>query len=163
HEKGYQHFVYAPVGFVSDHLEVLFDNDYECKVVCDELGVHYYRPEMPNTDPQFIETLAKVVLDKTKNRSEEHTSELQSRFDLVFLLSFPTRRSSDLHEKGYQHFVYAPVGFVSDHLEVLFDNDYECKVVCDELGVHYYRPEMPNTDPQFIETLAKVVLDKTKN
>ncbi|HLR53765.1 MAG TPA: ferrochelatase [Pseudogracilibacillus sp.] len=67
HEKGYQHFVYAPVGFVSDHLEVLFDNDYECKVVCDELGVHYYRPEMPNTDPQFIETLAKVVLDKTKN------------------------------------------------------------------------------------------------
>src|SRR5699024_3356381 len=31
------------------------------------------------------------------------------------------------HEKGYQHFVYAPVGFVSDHLEVLFDNDYECK------------------------------------
>lgn len=66
-EKGYQHFVYAPVGFVSDHLEVLFDNDYECKVVCDELGVNYYRPEMPNTNPQFIETLAKVVLEKAKN------------------------------------------------------------------------------------------------
>src|SRR5699024_9704180 len=30
------------------------------------------------------------------NRSEEHTSELQSRFDLVYLHSFPTRRSSDL-------------------------------------------------------------------
>src|SRR5437868_3852159 len=29
-------------------------------------------------------------------RSEEHTSELQSRFDLVDFLSFPTRRSSDL-------------------------------------------------------------------
>src|SRR5207249_3660364 len=29
-------------------------------------------------------------------RSEEHTSELQSRFDLVYLHSFPTRRSSDL-------------------------------------------------------------------
>src|SRR5699024_7068079 len=29
-------------------------------------------------------------------RSEEHTSELQSRFDLVYLYSFPTRRSSDL-------------------------------------------------------------------
>lgn len=67
----------------------------------------------------------------------------------------------DLYEqKGYRTFVYAPVGFVSDHLEVLYDNDYECKVVCDELGAGYYRPEMPNTDPLFIETLAKVVLNK---
>jgi len=63
-EKGYRTFVYAPVGFVSDHLEVLYDNDYECKVVCDELGASYYRPEMPNTDPLFIETLAKVILEE---------------------------------------------------------------------------------------------------
>lgn len=61
-EKGYRTFVYAPVGFVSDHLEVLYDNDYECKVVCDEVGAAYYRPEMPNTHPLFIETLADVVL-----------------------------------------------------------------------------------------------------
>src|SRR5699024_4741265 len=54
----------------------------------------------------------------------------------------------DLHrKKGYKAFVYAPVGFVSDHLEVLYDNDYECKVVCDELGASYYRPNMPNTHP----------------
>src|SRR5690625_544264 len=65
----------------------------------------------------------------------------------------------DLYEdKGYRTFVYAPVGFVSDHLEVLYDNDYECKVVCDEVGANYYRPEMPNTHPLFIETLGKVVL-----
>ncbi|MDY0407640.1 ferrochelatase [Virgibacillus soli] len=69
----------------------------------------------------------------------------------------------DLYEKkGYRTFVYAPVGFVSDHLEVLYDNDYECKVVCDELGAAYYRPEMPNTDPLFIETLSKVILNKVK-
>ncbi len=67
----------------------------------------------------------------------------------------------DLHaEKGYESFVYTPVGFVSDHLEVLYDNDYECKVVCDEVGANYYRPKMPNTDPLFIETLAKVVLNQ---
>lgn len=66
-EKGYTTFVYAPVGFVSDHLEILYDNDYECKVVCDELGVEYRRPSMPNTDPLFIETLAKVVLTKAND------------------------------------------------------------------------------------------------
>lgn len=66
HEKGYRSFIYAPVGFVADHLEVLYDNDYECKVVCDELGAKYYRPEMPNVHPLFIETLAEVVLKHEK-------------------------------------------------------------------------------------------------
>ncbi|RKQ31293.1 ferrochelatase [Oceanobacillus halophilus] len=68
-EKGYRSFVYAPVGFVADHLEVLYDNDYECKVVCDELGVNYYRPEMPNVHPQFINTLAEVVLNTAKSEA----------------------------------------------------------------------------------------------
>ncbi|MCF3942041.1 ferrochelatase [Oceanobacillus alkalisoli] len=66
-ENGYRSFIYAPVGFVADHLEVLYDNDYECKVVCDEVGANYYRPEMPNVAPLFIETLADVVL-KTEKR-----------------------------------------------------------------------------------------------
>ncbi|TFB22075.1 ferrochelatase [Filobacillus milosensis] len=65
-QKGYQAFVYAPVGFVSDHLEVLFDNDVECKDVCDDIQASYYRPEMPNSHPKFISTLAKVVLDTMK-------------------------------------------------------------------------------------------------
>ncbi|MBV6682875.1 ferrochelatase [Bacillus sp. JRC01] len=65
----------------------------------------------------------------------------------------------DLHEKkGYKTFVYTPVGFVSDHLEVLYDNDYECKVVTDEIAAAYYRPEMPNSKPEFIDALADVVL-----
>lgn len=65
----------------------------------------------------------------------------------------------ELHEqKGYSTFVYTPVGFVADHLEVLFDNDYECKVVTDEIGANYYRPEMPNTQPLFIDAMSDVVL-----
>jgi ferrochelatase len=65
----------------------------------------------------------------------------------------------ELHEqKGYTSFVYTPVGFVTDHLEVLFDNDYECKVVTDEIGAKYYRPEMPNTQPLFIDAMSDVVL-----
>ncbi|RLL45027.1 ferrochelatase [Oceanobacillus piezotolerans] len=70
----------------------------------------------------------------------------------------------DLYEqKGYRSFVYAPVGFVANHLEVLYDNDYECKVVCDEVGANYYRPEMPNANPEFIQMLAHVVLNATKS
>lgn len=61
HEKAYKHFIYTPVGFVAEHLEVLYDNDYECKVVTDELGAAYHRPPMPNADPEFLEVLKTVV------------------------------------------------------------------------------------------------------
>ncbi|MEH7389183.1 ferrochelatase [Bacillus sp. JJ1474] len=66
--EGYKAFVYTPVGFVSDHLEVLYDNDYECKVVTDEIGASYYRPPMPNDQPEFIEALAAVILRKLANK-----------------------------------------------------------------------------------------------
>ncbi|GAB3790101.1 ferrochelatase [Virgibacillus kimchii] len=68
-QKGYTSYVYAPVGFVADHLEVLYDNDYECKVVCDEISANYYRPDMPNADSQFIDTLRDVVLRKVKSEA----------------------------------------------------------------------------------------------
>lgn len=63
-EHHYKAFVYAPVGFVSEHLEVLYDNDTECKAVTDEIGAKYYRPEMPNAKDEFIDVLATVVLKK---------------------------------------------------------------------------------------------------
>lgn len=63
----YQAFVYAPVGFVCDHLEVLYDNDIECKAVTDDLGVSYYRPEMPNAKKEFIDILATVILKNIKD------------------------------------------------------------------------------------------------
>ncbi len=65
-EKGYTSFVYIPVGFVAEHLEVLYDNDIECKNVTDEIGAKYYRPEMPNAQPRFIDALATVVLKQVK-------------------------------------------------------------------------------------------------
>lgn len=66
--EGYKAFVYTPVGFVADHLEVLYDNDYECKVITEELGVNYYRPEMPNAQPLFIDAMATVVMNKLNNK-----------------------------------------------------------------------------------------------
>jgi ferrochelatase len=68
----------------------------------------------------------------------------------------------DLYKEGHKTFVYIPVGFVADHLEVLYDNDYECKVVTDELGASYYRPEMPNAKSEFIACLGTVVLQQLK-
>ncbi|HYK72027.1 MAG TPA: ferrochelatase [Pseudoneobacillus sp.] len=65
-QHGYKAFVYTPVGFVSDHLEVLYDNDIECKAVTDDVGASYYRPEMPNSEPQFIEAMASAIFKVMK-------------------------------------------------------------------------------------------------
>ena len=39
----------------------------ECKVVTDEIGAKYYRPEMPNASDAFIDCLADVVLKKKES------------------------------------------------------------------------------------------------
>jgi ferrochelatase len=70
-EKGYTSMVYCPVGFVADHLEVIYDNDIECKIVTDELGINYYRPEMPNAKPAFIDCLADVVTQKLAEKESD--------------------------------------------------------------------------------------------
>ncbi|HLR20336.1 MAG TPA: ferrochelatase [Staphylococcus sp.] len=65
-QYGYEHFIYAPLGFTCEHLEVLYDNDYECKKVCEDLGCNYYRAEMPGSDALFIESIADAVLKNYK-------------------------------------------------------------------------------------------------
>ncbi|MDA8197966.1 MAG: ferrochelatase [Thermaerobacter sp.] len=51
----------APVGFVSDHLEVLYDLDVEARALADSLGLAFVRTQSLNADPQYIRVLADVV------------------------------------------------------------------------------------------------------
>ncbi|TDM07480.1 ferrochelatase [Macrococcus lamae] len=60
-QHGYKHFIYTPVGFVCEHLEVLYDNDVECKNVCHEVGAVYHRPAMPDTHQLFIESMVDEI------------------------------------------------------------------------------------------------------
>lgn len=64
----------------------------------------------------------------------------------------------EVKEKGYQGVLAAPVGFVSDHLEVLYDLDIEAKTFAKELGMELERIEMLNTDMLYMETLAESVV-----
>ncbi|MFN2608333.1 MAG: ferrochelatase [Acidimicrobiales bacterium] len=53
--------VVCPAGFVSDHLEILYDLDVEAAAVAERLGIAFARTESPNADPSFCATLAEVV------------------------------------------------------------------------------------------------------
>ncbi|MBY7143056.1 ferrochelatase [Virgibacillus sp. NKC19-3] len=111
--------------------------------------------------PKQLAETARLIVEKTAIKNYEIGWQSEGNTPDPWLGPDVQDLTRDLYEqKGYRSFIYAPVGFIADHLEVLYDNDYECKVVCDELGANYYRPEMPNVHPQFIDTLADVVLKK---
>jgi ferrochelatase len=65
----------------------------------------------------------------------------------------------DLAANGVRSCVSCPVGFVSDHLEVLYDIDIEAQDVAREVGLTLVRTESPNDDPAFLAALAAVIRD----
>ena len=59
--RGLAAAVIAPIGFVSDHIEVLYDLDREAADVCRAIGLPMVRAEAPNADPLFIDMMMDVV------------------------------------------------------------------------------------------------------
>jgi ferrochelatase len=53
--------VVCSAGFVSDHLEILYDLDVEAREIAVQAGMRFVRTEMPNADPAFVRVLADVV------------------------------------------------------------------------------------------------------
>ena len=62
-----------------------------------------------------------------------------------------------LHDDGVRKVLVAPVGFVSDHLEILWDLDIEAREKAAELGLELERIPSLNDDPAFIGALAELV------
>jgi ferrochelatase len=62
-----------------------------------------------------------------------------------------------LRAEGHTTALVCPAGFVSDHLEILYDLDIEAQATAQELGLHLERTASPNADPAFLEVLADVV------
>jgi protoporphyrin/coproporphyrin ferrochelatase len=61
-ERGLAAAVLCPIGFVSDHIEVLYDLDREAAAVCRAIGLAMARAEAVNDDPLFLEMMCDVVL-----------------------------------------------------------------------------------------------------
>ncbi|HEX5828120.1 MAG TPA: ferrochelatase, partial [Candidatus Limnocylindrales bacterium] len=59
--EGVRELVIRPVGFVADHLEVLYDIDIEAQGVARQAGIRLERARSMNTDPVFIAGLADVA------------------------------------------------------------------------------------------------------
>lgn len=62
-----------------------------------------------------------------------------------------------LHAAGVRHVLQVPIGFVADHLEILWDIDHEARERAAALGLTLERTALPNASPALVQTLAAVV------
>jgi len=106
---------------------------------------------------QLLETAdnlaGKLVLDKDQYgfafQSAGHTSEPWLGPDIL-------DKIRQLKEAGWKNILVMPIGFVSDHLEILFDIDVEAKQLAKQLGIQIERTESFNDSDDFIKVLASV-------
>jgi len=70
-ESGVQNLVIVPIGFLSDHMEVLFDLDEEARVACEELGMNMARAKTVGTNPKFVNMLVKLVRERLDDSIEK--------------------------------------------------------------------------------------------
>jgi ferrochelatase len=57
--------VIVPIGFISDHMEVLFDLDTEARAIAEERGLHMIRAATVGVQPQFLSMIRELILEKT--------------------------------------------------------------------------------------------------
>ncbi len=72
-ERGVNAVVVSPLGFVSDHMEVLYDLDLEARDHAAELGMSYVRASTPGNDPRMVEMIVELIRERLEDWSERRT------------------------------------------------------------------------------------------
>jgi len=67
---------------------------------------------------------------------------------------------ADLARSGSPAVVLVPVGFTSDHMEIVFDLDVEAAQAAERLGLPLARAATPGTDPRFVAMITELVLER---
>ncbi|MEE6271931.1 ferrochelatase [Georgenia sp. MJ206] len=67
---------------------------------------------------------------------------------------------TDLHAAGTRAVVVSPIGFVSDHMEVIYDLDTEANATAEELGVRMERAATVGTHPAFVSALVDLLVER---
>ncbi len=65
-----------------------------------------------------------------------------------------------LHTEGVRDIVLVPIGFLSDHMEVLYDLDTEAADLCRELGVNLRRASTVSVHPKFVAMLREMIAER---
>lgn len=70
-ETGNDHVIVMPIGFLSDHMEVIFDLDHEARELCDEIGLNMSRAATVGTHPAFVSMIRELIQERTDAGTEK--------------------------------------------------------------------------------------------
>jgi protoporphyrin/coproporphyrin ferrochelatase len=74
--------VVAPISFISDHMEVLYDLDIEARHLCDELALPMARAKTVGVHPKFIAMIRELILERTEGAEPRALGSLGPRQDV---------------------------------------------------------------------------------
>ena len=111
---------------------------------------------------EFNETIEKVM-EKVGPYTWRKAYQSQARTPEPWLGPDAATMINQLHSEGHRHLLMAPIGFISDHMETLYDVDIMYREQCRSKDIHLERAESLNDSPAFIETLAAVVRENLVN
>ena len=74
--------VIAPISFISDHMEVLYDLDIEARQLCESLGLPMARAKTVGVHPKFIGMIRELVLERTAGAERRALGTLGARTDV---------------------------------------------------------------------------------
>ena len=69
----------------------------------------------------------------------------------------------ELNSKKTRDVVVAPIGFVSDHMEIVYDLDFEAQNLAKELGINMIRAATAGTHSAFVRMIRELILERTHN
>ncbi len=67
--EGVEDVLVAPIGFISDHMEVLYDLDTEAKQIAEEIGLNMVRAATVGTHPEFISMIRELIVERMTNNA----------------------------------------------------------------------------------------------
>ena len=74
--------IIMPLGFVSDHMEVLFDLDTEAKDVCDSLNINMVRAHSVGVHPSFVAMIRELILERTSGTPKRAIGAMPPNWDV---------------------------------------------------------------------------------
>ncbi len=84
----------------------------------------------------------------------------QGPFHSNWLTPYPEFSVQYAKDKGYSEIEIIPIGFIYDHIEVLYDLDYKLRNYASERGIGYRRIPLPNDSKPLIDAITKLIVGK---
>jgi len=79
---GIEDMVIMPVGFVSDHMEVMFDLDTEAMDLCKKLSINMVRARSVGVHPQFVSMVSQLILERTTGAEKQAIGNMPANWDV---------------------------------------------------------------------------------